>query len=288
MERFSLSGQTGSKRLFEFYQYINDQEEEEQGPHITSTPHRHDFYEIWFFKEGGGNHYIENQLYKIQAHSIHLIAPETVHLLERGEGAEAYLIAFAAELFDNVFNQHDILNQFPRYEQGRSNTILVLQEQESRSIYKLIEILIGFHHSDNHFIKASITHTILSIILPLFVQNSIKDQSFIFLDRFFSQINLHYTKHYSVDKYAELLGVSTVVLNRRVKKQTGSNVSTHIQERIILEAKRLLLNSGMNVKEIAFHLGFKEASYFSNFFAKHTKLSPSSFRKKGERETPFE
>lgn len=52
-----------------------------------------------------------------------------------------------------------------------------------------------------------------------------------------------------------------------------------IQERIILEAKRLLLHSELNVNQIGYRLGFDDPSYFVKYFKKYTHQSPSEFRK---------
>lgn len=51
-----------------------------------------------------------------------------------------------------------------------------------------------------------------------------------------------------------------------------------ISERILQEAKMLLRNSNLSVTEIAFALGFTEATHFNNFFKKHTQTSPTKFR----------
>jgi AraC-like DNA-binding protein len=55
--------------------------------------------------------------------------------------------------------------------------------------------------------------------------------------------------------------------------------SQMIQERIILEAQRLLVHSELNVNQIGYRLGFDDPSYFLKYFKKHTKMSPSDFRK---------
>ena len=52
-----------------------------------------------------------------------------------------------------------------------------------------------------------------------------------------------------------------------------------VQERIILEAQRMLLYSNLNVSQIGYRLGFDDASYFVKYFKKHTSVSPSEFRK---------
>ena len=52
-----------------------------------------------------------------------------------------------------------------------------------------------------------------------------------------------------------------------------------IQERLILEAQRMLLYSNLNINQIGYRLGFDDASYFVKYFKKHTNISPSEFRK---------
>lgn len=80
--------------------------------------------------------------------------------------------------------------------------------------------------------------------------------------------------------YALSLNISTPYLNECVKDVTGYPVSYHIQQRIILEAKRLLYHSDKSVKEIADTLGFDDYPYFSRLFAKVTGMSALSFRNK--------
>lgn len=91
-------------------------------------------------------------------------------------------------------------------------------------------------------------------------------------------------KNYRQDKrpaaYARQLNISTHYLNESVKNITGLSVSLHIQERIILEAKRLLYHTNKSVKEIAFDLGYEDYAYFSRLFSKVTGLSALAFRSK--------
>ncbi|WP_240768469.1 AraC family transcriptional regulator [Olivibacter sp. XZL3] len=80
--------------------------------------------------------------------------------------------------------------------------------------------------------------------------------------------------------YAKKLNVSTVYLNECIKKTTGQSVSHHIQQRVILEAKRSLYHSNKSVKEIAFELGYDDYPYFSRLFTKLVGVTALSFRKK--------
>ncbi|WCT10734.1 helix-turn-helix domain-containing protein [Mucilaginibacter jinjuensis] len=79
--------------------------------------------------------------------------------------------------------------------------------------------------------------------------------------------------------YASRLAVHVNHLNAAVQEVTGKSTTTHINEKILSEARSLLTHTDWSVAEIAFSLGFEYASYFNNFFKKHTGYTPLSLRK---------
>lgn len=83
--------------------------------------------------------------------------------------------------------------------------------------------------------------------------------------------------------YANILNVSPAYLNECVKNTTGHSVSYHIQQRIILEAERLLYHSDNSVKEIASEMGYDDYSYFTRLFARVTGTTPLAFRNKNHK-----
>ena len=78
--------------------------------------------------------------------------------------------------------------------------------------------------------------------------------------------------------FAKVLGVHINHLNKVLKETTGRSTTEIINGRITEEAKILLKQTQWNVSEIAYNLGFDEVAYFSNFFKKHTSISPLKFR----------
>jgi AraC family transcriptional regulator, transcriptional activator of pobA len=78
--------------------------------------------------------------------------------------------------------------------------------------------------------------------------------------------------------YAKHLSVHVNHLNRSVKEITGKTTTEQISDRVVKEAKALLLHTNWNVSEIAYSLGFEYPSYFNNFFRKQTGQTPSAFR----------
>jgi AraC family transcriptional activator of pobA len=78
--------------------------------------------------------------------------------------------------------------------------------------------------------------------------------------------------------YARLLKVTERALNEATRQALGYTAAQLIRERVMLEAKRLLLHSEISVAEIADRLGFDDPAYFSRCFKKHTSRSPIDFR----------
>ncbi len=80
--------------------------------------------------------------------------------------------------------------------------------------------------------------------------------------------------------YAALLKVTANHLNDTVRKETGQSAGEIIRQRLLLEAKRLLLHSDLSVSEISYELRFKDPSYFSRFFRRRSGHAPAAFRNK--------
>ena len=91
-------------------------------------------------------------------------------------------------------------------------------------------------------------------------------------------VETHFRTEHSVGFYAEKLFKSPKTLSNTFSKYNKSPLQI-IHDRIILEAKRLLIYSDKTNKEIAYELGFDDASHLSRMFKKHTNLSPTLFKK---------
>ncbi|MEW4923145.1 helix-turn-helix domain-containing protein [Algibacter sp. 2305UL17-15] len=91
-------------------------------------------------------------------------------------------------------------------------------------------------------------------------------------------VETHFKNEHSVSFYAEQLFKSPKTLSNTFAKLNRSPLQI-IHERIVLEAKRLLIYTDKSAKEIAYEVGFEDASHLSRLFKKHTTLSPSEFKK---------
>src|SRR5699024_4135452 len=95
------------------------------------------------------------------------------------------------------------------------------------------------------------------------------------LSSFNQLVKLHFKESKSVRCYADQLHVSPNHLNKVVKRDTGKTASAIINQICILEAKVLLIQTNLDISQVALELGYEDTSYFSRFFKRHTEISPS-------------
>lgn len=96
--------------------------------------------------------------------------------------------------------------------------------------------------------------------------------------RFQALVETHYRHHWAIQDYARELQVSADHLSKACKAITGEGALDLVQERVLLEARRLLAHGSASVQQVALALGFEDASYFSRFFSRRAGQSPSAYR----------
>ena len=106
----------------------------------------------------------------------------------------------------------------------------------------------------------------------------VQDEKFHLIRKFNLLVEAGYRTEHSVSYYAEQLNKSPKTLSNLFALYSSKTPLQVIQERILIEARRLLYYTDQSIKQITFELGFEDAAYFSNFFKKHTSVSPLDFR----------
>ncbi|MBC7382191.1 MAG: helix-turn-helix domain-containing protein [Bacteroidia bacterium] len=252
----------------------------------VNSPHRHSYYEIFIFYRGGGLHKIDFQEYKIETASLHFISPGQVHLIKRAKGCYGYVITFPEELY-TLQGQQKFLQQITLYNNYTQPPIITCNTEQLKTFRMLVECLVKESKNDGEM-HEELMRSYLNVMLVysnrIFLNKykdsitSIFSKSNDLVSRFKQLLELHFVKLQEVNEYAEMLSITPSHLNDTVKKITGITVSSHIHARVILEAKRLLLNTNNSVKEIAFSLNFEDPTYFVRFFRKSTAYTPGNFR----------
>jgi AraC family transcriptional regulator, transcriptional activator of pobA len=242
--------------------------------------HRDSGYTFILQEKGITQIEIDFQVHTIRAPAIIYIHPNQVHRLIAFEQAVvSSWIINAENLQPEYFQLLEDLAPAKTLPLG-ADVLVVLSETASLCI-KLFERkeekLYGF------ILKESF-NTLVALVTSQYLaqEKPVEHYSrFEFITKSFrSALEKHFATMKSPTAYADLLNISTAYLNECVKNVTGFSVSHHIQQRIVLEAKRLLFHSNNSVKEIAAGLGYDDYAYFTRLFVKVTGVTPTVFRTK--------
>lgn len=244
--------------------------------------HRHNFFFILAVQTGKGIHEIDFIAHKIIDRTIFILRPGQVHQLTLKAGAIGYLIEF-----DNEFYHPNEKASVQRLRKASSKNVC---QPDPDRFEKLNAILSGiFEECTNRqdgyrdVIKASLEIFFIEFVRqdpePTSHERHISSYTQERFEEFSQLLETHIHTHKQVSQYTDMMILSPYQLNNITKTAVGKTASELINEQIILEAKRFLLATPNQIKDIADHLGHEDVSYFIRFFKKQTGLSPEAFRK---------
>jgi AraC family transcriptional regulator, transcriptional activator of pobA len=253
----------------------------------VTYPHRHDFYEILFLTKGIGKHTIDFKQYEIRPNSIFFLSPGQIHSLELSDDIYGYIFLFTSEFYHlNKQDKNKLLEFSFFYNISSENPPLYLNGP--KDVQLLADLFSqACNENKNDFIDSpDLISSFLDIILlkcqRLYPANPKEkaNKGRLMVKKFKQLIEEKYMDNHSVKHYAGLLSITQNHLSETVKDITGRTPLDLINEKMVLEIKRMLLHSELNISEIAYHLNFEDQSYFSKYFKKNTGLTPNEFRAK--------
>lgn len=259
---------------------------------FKSTGFRPNYFSFLFVKNGRGKYTTDELSFNTEPGTIYFTNPGHYKSFEWYELSEVYLITFTESfLKENV--HRDIFTEFP-FLLAETVHPKVLQPAAFAE-FETLYLQIYKEFQGNAVYKQKIIGSFFVVLLLKIKEYFWNDYNPIYEGNRSSQIvktfkrNLeqHYRqvmqgkaeKVYRVQDYADLQNLHASYLTNVIKSKTGKPISTWITEKTIAEAKSLLQNDSMAIKEIAYLLGFAEATHFSNYFKKYTDTSPAQFRK---------
>lgn len=250
----------------------------------VSYPHRHDFYEILFITEGNGIHTIDFDNHQIKPNSVFFLSPGQIHDLELSQDIKGYIFLFTAEFYLlNKQDQNKLLELPFFYNISGSNPPLYLKKSEAEKLVLIFQDAMAEKKKslpDSPEMIRSLLDILLIYCKRLYPvpDDEKQGKGGLMVKRFKQLIEEKYQLNKTVSEYAEWLSVSPNHLSETVKTLTGRTPTDLINDKMILEIKRLLIHTELSVSEIAYQLNFTDQSYFSRYFKKQTGLSPGEFR----------
>lgn len=259
-------------------------------PNLTS-PHRHSFYHLLFFTEGGGMHTLDFNHFEVKPYQIYFMVPGQVHSWDFKGHVEGFVVNFSGDFFQSFLLRPEYLTSFSFFNGISEESVINLSEHVHRSVNQLFEDLIKQSAQNNVFREDMIRVLLLQIFIKieqsisLTRQQNIPFKTNVLLSNFHKLIEKNFIEIRLPGEYAELLNITPNHLNALCKEHLGMQAGEVIRNRVVLEAKRLLVNLGLSVSEIAYKLNFNDNSYFTKFFKKEVGMSPEVFRRKSTLES---
>lgn len=252
----------------------------------VAFPHKHNFYHIVIITKGKGWHEIDFHRYPAKAGSVFFMLPSQVHSWFFSPATTGIVIEFenlAALANDDSLLFSELVNPGVH--------AIDLEGEEKEKIFQLVDEMINeYSKEESHF------ETILKMNLGKFLAfyyrfcekiNLAKDGEknhstsiSQFRIQFLECLEKNYKKEHSVEFYAKIFNLSAKSLTAKVNRIIGKNVRDLIQERCLLESKRLLAYSDYSINEISSELGFEDPNYFTRLFRLKLNSTPTKFRQK--------
>jgi AraC family transcriptional activator of pobA len=248
--------------------------------------HGHSFYHLVLFTKGGGFHTVDFRRFPVRKGALYFMVPGQVHSWAFEGKTDGYVVNFNEGFFQSLLADNAYLERFRFFSGDINDQIFQLKPAAFSSASALLERAVAELQERAPMYLDSVRLILLEFFILITRETATKAHEpsalqgqALTLQNFRRLLNLHFRELRLPRDYAALLYVTPNYLNALCQDLLQKPAGELIRERVLLEAKRLLVNQHQDVAGIAYALGFKDNSYFSRFFRKYTGLTPEAFRK---------
>jgi AraC family transcriptional activator of pobA len=250
-------------------------------------PHRHNFQEILWVRSGQGKHAIDGHELTIQPNTFYLIAKGQVHQLITGIDLDGLVIRFTDAFLPNFLSQEMGHYQTVLFNNVTINHTLPVPPEALPKFESLLGLLLAEFSEGNGRSNQEILRHLLTILLIKLGkvqremvrggETAVSPEAQLF-HQFTLLLEEQVSQTHAVQDYARQLNITPRQLSDITRQFVGRTAKHLIEDRLLLEAKRLLTFTNLSVKEIAHKLGYKDPSHFSKIFKKKTNVTPQSYK----------
>ncbi|MCU0328622.1 MAG: helix-turn-helix transcriptional regulator [Chitinophagales bacterium] len=243
-------------------------------------PHRVDFYHIYLFTSCHPTHYVDFEPISVEPYSLLFIDKDRVHYFDPNQPYDGFLIIFTDEFFCTSQQDINLLRSSILFNSIVDQPTVKLEKIDFEKYANLCRHILEELNLPADKAKPIIVKNLLHNLLLLAERDKLKqgftkvkkgadlDYTMLFRDL----LETNFTKLKSVNDYAKMICISEKRLGQATAKILGKSPKEIINDRILLEAKRLLVHTHLSIKEIGQNLGFEDPAYFIRYFKKILKL----------------
>lgn len=242
-------------------------------------PHRHDFFQVMLVTQGSGWHQIDFKKYAVKKGQIFTMKPGQMHSWGLKKNVKGFLVEFNNQSLNSFKEGSLLIKDFAHL----PDECELKSRQTFASMLELCKLMNAEFEAGQSMHDLCLQSYLSAFIITFTRTHQLKpfpQNSLSIIEKFKELVEEHFRTSHKVDFYAKKLGLSAKVLTMQLSRTIRRSPRDLIQERILLEAKRYLAFSDLNIAEIGYELGFDDANYFSRFFRIHEHQNPAEFRKK--------
>ncbi len=249
---------------------------------FVKAPHRHDFYCLFLFTRGTGRHVIDFTAFEVTPGSAFFMSPAQVHTWQLTPDAEGYVVFFNAGFY-LLHHAPRSLSEFPYFGYGATPHLPLAgahRDEITPLFVRLYEEYRGHAWRKEELLGSYLNILLIKLANAYRQANAPAGSSHLLeqLRQLEGLIEKHYLEHRSVEDYAGWMHLSVKQLYTVCRTALRKSLGTLLQERLLLEAKRLLVHTDLTVAQVAARLNYVDGSYFNRFFKKAAGLTPEQFR----------
>lgn len=253
-----------------------------QNQHLKAA-HRHSFYHLVFFTKGHGKQQIDFKKFDVNPGLIYFMNPGQVHSWDFTNEPDGFIINFSLDYFSSYLLKQDYLEKFNFFRGEPDLQVIELPIETQHILISIFEDILKDGQSEkpinDDLVKTQLIRLFIEVARTTNQIHHSTSYNHTILQNFRNLIERNYAQLRLPKQYAALLYITPNHLNALCNDFLGVSAGSLIRERVILEAKRLLINVNLLISEIATKLNFDDQSYFIKFFKKYEGLTPEKFRK---------
>lgn len=242
-----------------------------------------ELFEMIWIKKGKGSLTVDLDNRPIIDNTLYCLFPGQIHRLSPEQDLEGYQIAFSEDFLCGGHASSTLPPVLNHSRRGKLMQAMPLNAEAQTDIEYIVRTILWEYGNQQRF-RADMLNGLVKMLIAYFSRRFDTNEhrppgnDQLVFGRFMNKVDEHFRKQKQVSAYADDLAVSSNYLSEVTKRVSGYSASYHIHQRVLLEAKRKAVSSGLSMKEIALHLGFDDPSSFSKFFKTQTGMNFSDFR----------
>ena len=251
--------------------------------HSLEKPHRLGFNAIIFITEGKGVHTIDFVPYSYTKGSVFFIAKEQVHSFKVNPNSDGYILAFTDSFLNRLVVNNELNILYEIFDYIYHPVKVQLEDKLYEDVVKLFEVIdIEFSIELDTFKELILRSLFQAVTFKLARKRVSKELPLLSKDKSlylkFKQLSLRHNYTIHVNDYAKKLNVSSKTLTNMLNEYLGKSTKKYLDEQLILQIKRLLLDENMNIEKISDKLHFDEPTNMVKFFKRHEQITPLQFK----------